>query len=79
MSSDVPELFSARRARFLSGLGQKALASLPRHGAFRQVARADLEHLMARKLTAGDWDKATIAINRDGLAQRAHTEDSEAA
>jgi hypothetical protein len=63
---DVPELFSARRAKFLSGLGRAAIDGLPRHGEFRQVSRTDLERLLGRKLTGQDWDRATVAINRAG-------------
>jgi hypothetical protein len=71
---DLPEFFSARRAEFLSGLGEPAIDKLPRHGGYKQVARVDLEHLLGRRLTAADWDQATVAINRRGMAKRAQVE-----
>ena len=73
-SPDVPEFFSQRRARFLSGLGRKAVERLPLHGTFRQIARADLERLIGRRLTAQDWNEATIAINRVGLPRAQEVE-----
>lgn len=78
---DVPDFFSARRARFMSGLGRKALAKLPRHGYFRQISREDLERRLLRTLTAADWDSASVEISRTHLARksRSHTtEDADA-
>jgi hypothetical protein len=68
---EVPEYFSARRAMFISGAGRKRVDALPKHGPFRQVARADVEHLLLRDraITIEDWDRATIAINHAGLAK----------
>jgi hypothetical protein len=70
-SVDVPELFSQRRGEFMSGLNRKTIAAkLPLHGVYNQIARTDLEGLIGRRLTAQDWDRATVAINRAGLEER---------
>jgi len=71
-SVDVPEYMSARRASFISGRSPKTIALLPKHGPFRQVARADLEALIGHRVTVAMWDQATIEINHAGLSKREH-------
>ena len=67
MTDAVPEFFSAKRARYISGAGRKRVEALPKHGPFKQVARADVEHLLMRDkaITPSDWDRATLRLHAD--------------
>jgi hypothetical protein len=73
---DVPELFSQRRAAWLTGLNRATIAklvsdgTLPAQTTFCQVAREDVERVIGRKLTREDWDKCTVAANRAAMARR---------
>ena len=73
---DLPPYFSARRAAFLSGQSEKVIArrradgSLPPRGPYAAVGREDLELVMGRTLSAADWDRSTVEINRAGMAKR---------
>ena len=64
MPKEIPAFFSQKRAMFLSGAGRKRVEALPKHGRFRQVSRADVEHFLMRDraITPADWDRATLAI-----------------
>jgi len=57
---------------FISGAGRRRVDNLPKYGPFKQVAKADVEHLLMRdqRITVEMWDRATIAINHAGLSTR---------
>jgi hypothetical protein len=70
--TDVPDYFSKRRASFLSGLSRNVIASWIDDGLLLandrgQVSRASLEARLDRRISADDWNRATVEISRAGM------------
>jgi hypothetical protein len=74
----LPERCSLRRAKHLTGLGEKKLAPLMTSDRWGQSIRvSDIEHLLGRRFTEHEWVEAGNAANRAAM-ERPYTEASEA-